>query len=812
MNNSASDYPGYDQSFPAADESVDIKRYLSLFVSNWYWFAISLFISVTISYTINRYSEKLFTVSSTMLIKDQQNGGGLSFKETFMPGSDVFKSQQNLKNEMGILKSFNLNLRVIDSLPDFRVIYMGVGKRNIVESNLYTKCPFSVVTDSLNFQPIGTQVFIKIISDTSYTIKIDGEKSEKSFNLGKKFKERGFDFLIKPRGTKKFNYYPSGSNKYYFYFVSPEGLANNYRSKLSVTPIEKDATLVQLSTSGLVPQQEADYLNKLMELYISQGLEAKNQIADSTIKFINRQIKTISDSLIVAEDSLQRFRLQNNLIDMSKEGSILQTRLDQTDNEKITLDLQYQYFNYLQEYLISKNESGDIISPAIMGVTDQVIGRLVQELANLQQQKKQLSMNISGELPPLNLLDENIQIARRALQENVESNLVNLKNTIENVKLRMEGIYSEIRKLPVIERRMIKIQRKFDINNTVYTYLLEKRAETGIARASNVSDNKTIDRADIFNSYQIRPQASKNRLMAFIFGLLFPGLIIGVLYYFNNKILDNSDIGKRTRAPIIGHISHNDYEGELPVSQYPGSVLSESFRSIRTSLKYFIKDVKHPVIAVTSTISAEGKTFISINLASITAMLGKKVLLIGLDLRRPRIHKIFGIDNSEGMSTYLSNNCEYETVISETNVTNLYYATSGPIPPNPAELIEGERMKKFIDRAKKEFDFIIIDTPPLAVVSDTLLLTNLVDVNIFVVRQRYTSKNTLELIEEFYKTEKLKNIGIIINDISLTGYYGYGLRYGYYSSYGYRYGNNYYGKYSYYRYGYTDKDKGYYSQ
>jgi tyrosine-protein kinase Etk/Wzc len=812
MNNNASDYPGYDQSFAAADESVDIKRYLSLFVSNWYWFAISMFIAITISYTINRYSEKLFTVSSTMLIKDQQNGGGLSFKETFMPGSDVFKSQQNLKNEMGILKSFNLNLRVIDSLPDFRIVYMGVGKRNIVESNLYKSCPFFVATDSLNFQPIGAQVFIKITSDSTYTIKIDGEKLELPFKLGEKFRGRGFNFIIKPRETRKFNFYPSGSNKYYFYIVSPEGLANSYRSKLSVTPIEKDATLVQLSTSGLVPQQEADYLNKLMELYISQGLEAKNQIADSTIKFIDRQIKTISDSLIVAEDSLQQFRLQNNLIDMSKEGSLLQTRLDQTDNEKMTLDLQYQYFKYLQDYLNSKNESGDIISPAIMGVSDQSIGRLVQELATLQQQKKQLTMNISGELPPVNLLDQNILIARKALQENVESNLVNLKNTIENVKLRIGGIYSEIRKLPVIERRMIKIQRKFDLNNTVYTYLLEKRAETGIARASNVSDNKTIDRADIFNSYQIRPQASKNRLMAFIFGLLFPGLIIGILYYFNNKILDNSDIGKRTRAPIIGHISHNDYEGELPVSQYPGSVLSESFRSIRTSLKYFIKDVKHPVIAVTSTISAEGKTFISINLASITAMLGKKVLLIGLDLRRPRIHKIFGIDNSEGMSTYLSNNCEYETVISETKVTNLYYATSGPIPPNPAELIEGERMKKFIDRAKKEFDFIIIDTPPLAVVSDTLLLTNLVDVNIFVVRQRYTSKNTLELIEEFYKTEKLKNIGIIINDISLTGYYGYGLRYGYYSSYGYRYGNNYYGKYSNYRYGYTDKDKGYYSQ
>jgi capsular exopolysaccharide synthesis family protein len=191
-------------------------------------------------------------------------------------------------------------------------------------------------------------------------------------------------------------------------------------------------------------------------------------------------------------------------------------------------------------------------------------------------------------------------------------------------------------------------------------------------------------------------------------------------------------------------------------------------------------------------------------------MLGKKVLLIGLDLRKPRIHKVLGINNEEGMSTYLSSNCEYDKVIKETSIKNLYYATSGPVPPNPAELIDDERMNIFIERAKKQFDYIFIDTPPIAVVSDTLLLASFVDVNLFIVRQRYTSKNTLELIQELYQTERLKNMGIIINDISLTGYYGYGLRYGYYKGYGYSYGKNYYGQYSYARYGYSDKDHGYY--
>jgi capsular exopolysaccharide synthesis family protein len=211
-------------------------------------------------------------------------------------------------------------------------------------------------------------------------------------------------------------------------------------------------------------------------------------------------------------------------------------------------------------------------------------------------------------------------------------------------------------------------------------------------------------------------------------------------------------------------------------------------------------------------VSSEGKTFISINLAAIIAMLGKKVLLIGLDLRKPRINKVFEFEESPGMSTFLSGNCDFEEIIKETQIKNLFYAPSGPIPPNPAELIETEQMKKFIVRAKKEFDYIIIDTPPIAIVTDTLLLAPYVNVNLFIVRQRYTSRNTLELIEQLYSRGELKNMAVIINDISLSGYYGYGMRYGYTHGYGYSYGYNYYGSNYYGRYGYSDKSNGYYTE
>ncbi len=244
-------------------------------------------------------------------------------------------------------------------------------------------------------------------------------------------------------------------------------------------------------------------------------------------------------------------------------------------------------------------------------------------------------------------------------------------------------------------------------------------------------------------------------------------------------MIDKKDIERITKTPILGFISHSNYGTEIPVIEKPGSTLSESFRSIRTSLKYFTPADQPIVIAITSAISGEGKTFVAVNLAAIMSLLGKKTLLVGLDLRKPRIHKILGVSNTTGMSTFLSGNDKFEEIIHKTSIDNLWYASSGPIPPNPAELIERKAMADFIAKAKKQFDYIILDTPPVAIVTDALLLAHHSDMMLFVVRQRYSSKNTLNLIDEIYRNREIKNPGIIVNDISMTGYYGYGLRYGY---------------------------------
>lgn len=818
MENNNSGNREYYQPFVPGDESIDFKRYMSLFISNWYWFAVFLFLAFTLAYGINRYSEEVYTVSSSILIKDELMAGFTGMDPIF-PGMDAYKNRQNLLNEIGILKSFDLNRKVIDSLPELHVAYTMVGRRGIAESRQYKSTPFIVIPDHSGIRPPGE--FSVWAYDDNFSIALKGNSEpEERFPYGSVItsgylapgSSPSYSFTIARRPDRSLVPERTISRRYYFSFPALDALANEYRHKLSVSPIEENATLVTLAVNGEVAAQEIDYLNTLMRLYIFYGLEAKNETARLTIDFINEQISVIEVDLFDAEDELQDFRLKNKLIDISSEGALIRSRLEKLDNDLTATELQRQYFFYLSEYLESKNETGSIVSPSILGINDPLLERLVGDLSAAQQQKMQLSMNLAPDLKVIRILDEKITNIRSALAENIASSLGNAVRTTDDISRRIREVEAELGRLPKTEKGLIRIQRKFDLNNTVYTYLLEKKAEAEIVLASNVSDNKPVDQAGEHSVVPIRPRKARNNLIAFILGLVIPAIAIFTIDYLNNRVIDKRDVERYTSAPVLGYISHNDFHTEIPVFSNPGSTLAESFRSVRTALKFYTSDISSPVIAITSTVSSEGKTFISLNLAIITAMLGKKVLIMGLDLRKPKIHKLLHADNSTGMSNYLSGGATAGEVIQTTDISNLWYAPAGPVPPNPAELIESPRMKDFIAMARERFDYIFIDTPPVAIVTDALLLVPYVDVNIFVVRQRYTSRNTLNLIQEFYEGRKLRNLSVLINDISLSGYYGYGLRYGYSIRYGgYSYGYNFYGDYVSGKYGYGHEGKDYYT-
>ncbi len=434
-----------------------------------------------------------------------------------------------------------------------------------------------------------------------------------------------------------------------------------------------------------------------------------------------------------------------------------------------------------------KDAAADVVAPGVVGINDKLLSDFVTGLNILLSERRRLSFSASENSPQVASVDNQIENAKNTLKENLRSLIESNKLELKNLEARIAKIDGEVQKLPATEKQMIDIERKFTINDQIYTFLLEKRAEAGITKASNTSDHKILDIARPENAIMVKPKVSMNYMIGLLGGAGIPLVLLLLVEFFNTKITDRKYLEANLKAPIIGNLGHNIGNTELPVSEKPNSSLTESFRALRTNLQYILQKEKGGIIAVTSAVSGEGKTFCSVNLAGIIAMSGKKTLLVNLDLRRPKIHKIFNIDNSSGISTYLIGKTDYKDVIHETNIQNLFVSTSGPVPPNPAELIGSEKMRTFINEAKKHFDTIIVDTPPVAIVTDTLLLKDMIDAMVFVVRHNYSDKQVVELVNNLYEKHLIKSMGVAVNDIQLRGYYGYSYRYGYGYGYGYSY-------------------------
>jgi tyrosine-protein kinase Etk/Wzc len=540
-------------------------------------------------------------------------------------------------------------------------------------------------------------------------------------------------------------------------------------------------------------------LNKLADVYLQSSLDEKNSIVENTINFIDRQLNGIIDSLKIAEDNLLNFRLTNNVIDISQEGGVIFQKLERLQNEKALLNIKFNYYTYIYDYVQSKSDLKDLIAPSSIGIEDPLLNSLIMTLNEYMSEKNVLSYSAKDNTPSLNLINVKIQNAKETLLENLSNIIKTTEITLKDYDKRISLSDSEIKKLPVTEQQLIKIQRKFELSDNIYTYLLEKRAEAGIAQASNIPDNKVLDMARSQNAVQVAPKKSLNYMIALIIGILMPLVVIIILDFFNNKISDRKDIEDGTNVPIIGSIGHNNKETELVVHEKPKSSIAESFRTLRTNVHYILLENKSHVISISSTVSGEGKTFCAINIGSIFAISNKKTLLVGLDLRKPKLHKDLNLENEIGMSSYLIGKNTLAEILIETSIPNLFVIPSGPVPPNPAELIESDKFAMFMEEARAEFDYIVLDTPPIALVTDALLISKHCDANLFVIRQNYSTKTVVKLVNELKENKKIKNFAIVLNDVKVPYYYGIYGRYGYSYSGNYQYGYN-------YGYGYYDDD------
>lgn len=770
-----------DKPTTQAGDSLYVRNYLLKLLAHWYLFLISFILGFAYKYVQNRFLVYTYTTNATLILYDD-----LQNTQAALGSLEMFDKRKNYETEFGVLKSYSLNKIALSEL-DFDISYF---KQQNFKSDidLYKKTPFKIKLDSNKYQASNIKYYLKFIDNNTFLIKENEDDKGRKLSFGQTYSTNKQCFTVEKNPHIKLQADELKNQTFYFYKNDFNSLVLNYKNRLNVDLRSPNSSILWLWITGDVPERIVDYLNKLSEVYMRQSLNAKNRIAVNTIKFIDTQLNNLRDSLNSVENQLQGFEQSNSVLHISKQDEMFFSELERLQEIKKRSEISKNFYEYLNKNLNKENIGLNIASPYFIDIQDAMLEDMLTEYQKIQSEKEILQYDVKKDIPQMDILNLKLKQIRQQLQQHITESIRTISQSIKQNKEETKELYATFKKIPSIQRKISNVKRKYKLNDNMYNFLLEKRTEAGMTMASNSPGAKILDTAMYENVRRNNP-VRNGTLKIILIALLLPVVFIEIKGFFNNKIIDRADVEKQTSIPILSSISHNTTKSDLPVHFFPKNPVSESFRLLKTNLRYLLKNKQGSVISVNSTVSGEGKTFCSTNLSILFAMLNKKVLLIGLDLRKPRIHLAFGISNDIGLSTYLINANSLDEVIVKCKIENLSLLPSGPVPPNPAELIESNRMSELMQKLQNDYDYIILDTAPIAHVADSLIISKFTDANIFVIRQNYSNKNVVKVIDELQKKQNIKNMGLVINDVNPSMVFG--LKYGYGYNYGYSYGYGY---------------------
>ncbi|RAW01476.1 capsular biosynthesis protein [Pseudochryseolinea flava] len=774
---------------------INFKRVADRAVRLWYVTVLSLAIAITLAHLINRYSTPIYPVKASIIIKEGDENAGAKF----LYDNELLNPYRNFYNEVYIMRSYPLLQGVMEELGFDVALYVEGDIKTSEYYDPHFPVKFKVIPTA--HKPTGRSFYFTVQDSSSYSFQYMTDDDDDG--TGKEFPKLAFNDTVKINGfsiyvEKRGSVSSIMGKRFIVRFKDSWSLAKSYSSRLTANYAQAGASVVNLDISGEVIQKEIDFLNKFIERYQQYDVEKKNKMATMAIKFLDEQLLVIGDSLNRYEDEVESFKHRNIITRLDEETSRLYQKYTDLEQQKFDYNLLNNYFKYVDGLL--KNDQFDgIFTPNSVGIRDNVVADLVQEL--IEEQSKVTLYKRS--IPDQSGMDSNpalqgklrkIEIIKSDILKTIENtrntNVINIRFIDDQIGL----IKRQLSKLPSTERELVSIQRNYALKEQLYLYLLQKRTEAGLSRASTTSDIVVVNPP--IASSAIFPNKGQNYGIAAGAGLFLPLLIFVIIEMFNGKIQSKDDIEKLTAMPVIAGIGHNPGNDQLIVYTKPRSAMAESFRALRSNLNYFTGNREHIVFMVTSSVPGEGKSFTSLNLASVFAMAGKRTVIVGADLRKPKLFEELGLENKIGLSQYLSGMVGVEEVIQTTSVENLYLISGGPTPPNPSELLMRPAMEKLMANLRDQFDYIIVDTPPLSYVSDAFVLSKYADHSLFLVRQDFTPKTALLSLDDFFVAGKLSKISILFNDLRKTGLgygygnYGYGYGYGYGGGYGYGYGIN----------------------
>ena len=772
-------------SFNQNDENVNILQTIRGYFTFWPLFVAVTLLTSSISILYLRYTKPTYLINSKLLVKDQKKGISAT---DLLQSIDVMGETSLVENEIEILKSYPL---VYSTLSDLKLYSTVSTKGTIKNIEVYKSENPIILTAQYPDSLVELEKITFILDWKGQNIRINkkvyypGELIELG-NLNK------FTFSFNPQ----FKY---NNIKEYSLSITPlSNLTQDFIENIDIQPTSTTSTVIKISLKSTFPKRDIDIINNLFINYQQIGLKDKNLSTSQTLVFLNNRIKILNSELAEIENTIEKFKIKENLFDISEQSKILLNAYQSKDIVLSELDLQLSILDQVEKYVLNKGFK-EQTSPSLLGLNDPALATLIAKLQETGLQYTRLEQTTSFNNDMLLKLRSEIEKLQSNVTEVIINNRKNLITSVNKTKSEIGTYNQELKKIPVKEREFIQLNREQIVKNTIYSFLLSKREETELSISSTINDSKIIETANS-SLKPIKPIVPLVIILGFLSGITISVIIVVIGRLMNQKILTKDDIKANTDISVLGEIIQSTELVNNIFAEKADSLIAEQFRNLRSQLGFLIPNQKQKTIVVTSSIPGEGKSFTATNLALSISLLGINVALIELDLRKPKIVKTLGLQRPSakiGLSNVLAGKSSLEDIIIKVdNYPNLFVIPAGIIPPNPTELISSPQFGVFIAQLKQQFDYVIIDTPPVSLFSDALLINEFADASFFVVRQNYTPKESVASVNQLYVDEKFKNAGIIFNGINPDSLfnYGYGYSYHYNYSYSYRYGYGSYGK------------------
>ena len=783
------------------EEQLNIQEILFRYLIHWPWFVVSVIICIAFAWGYLRLTTPIYNISATVMIKDDKKGGGANMSsELEKMGLDGFvSSSSNIDNEIEVLSSRSLASEVVNRLGLF-VTYMN--EDEFPSRELYRTSPVLVSLTPQEADKLPQTMKVSMILQPTGVMDVQITVGEKKYQ--KRFEklpvvfptdEGTIAFFVNNDTLSSFRPENVTKERHITAFINrPFSVAKGYASSLSIVPTSKATSVVTVSLKNSNTQRGKDYIDKLLEMYNINANNDKNEVAQKTAEFINERIGIISKELGSTEQDLENFKRSAGITDLSSEAQIALAGNAEYEKKRVENQTQINLVTDLQRYMSGNDYE---VLPTNVGLQDTGLAGAIERYNEMLAERNRLLRTSTESNPTIVNLNTSIHAMHGNVKATLDATLKGLEITKADLA-REAGRYSRrISDAPTQERQFVSIARQQEIKSGLYLMLLQKREENAIVLAATANNAKIIDEA-LADGSPVSPKRMTIYLAALLLGI---GIPVGIIYLISLtkfKIEGRTDVEKLTLFPVIGDIPLADEKsGSIAVFENKNNLMSETFRNVRTNLQFMLENGKN-VILVTSTISGEGKSFVSANLAISLSLLGKKVVIVGLDIRKPGLNKVFNLPKKEyGITQYLTNTTmNLMDLVQPSDINkNLYILPGGTVPPNPTELLAREGLDIAIETLKKNFDYVILDTAPVGMVTDTLLIGRVADLSIYVCRADYTRKAEFTLINELAENNKLPNLCIAINGLDLRKkkygyYYGYG-KYGKYYGYGKRYGYGY---------------------